>query len=155
MTVRLLARNESARKGLYRSDALARLAAGILDSEGVAEEAEVSVLFCDDPFMRELNRQYRKKDAPTDVLSFCQDAPPPGEVRALGDIVISLETVAGHHPGDPAAMRREVRLLFCHGMLHLLGYDHTNARDRDIMAAKQAAALGVPAGEAWRHGTSG
>jgi probable rRNA maturation factor len=73
-----------------------------------------------------LNRRYRNKSGPTDVLSFAQDLANHGHPEVLGDIVISLETVERFCKGDRVAMRAEVRLLFCHGLLHLLGYDHVS-----------------------------
>jgi probable rRNA maturation factor len=99
--------------------------------------------------MQDINRQWRGKDAPTDVLSFEQDDLPGSPEHVLGDIVISLETVARRHPDDPDAMRGEVRLLFCHGLLHLLGYDHETARDRARMKDRQARYLGLPLEAAW------
>lgn len=150
MRLRMDIRNESARKRLYRRDALDRIACGVLEGEGLAKrfgEIEVSVLFCDDPAIRELNRLYRGKDSATDVLSFEQDGP--GAVRVLGDIVISLETVENRFPGDGAAQRAEVRMLFCHGMLHLVGYDHQSEAEQTRMAEKQAHYLNVPLDQAW------
>jgi probable rRNA maturation factor len=105
------------------------------------------VLFCDDPFIAELNRKYRKKNRPTDVLAFAQGPLPVRLYRSatphvLGDIVISLETVERNCRCDRAAMRDEVRLLFCHGILHLLGYQHGTARDLAAMVVKQNDYLG-------------
>ena len=113
------------------------------------EDIELSLLFCDDPFIRELNRTYRGFDKPTDVLSFCQPGVVDVAPRVLGDIVISLERVADHCGSERAAMRGEVRLLFCHGMLHLLGYSHSEDRDRERMTAKQALYLGIGPDMAW------
>ncbi len=153
MTVRLSVQHESAQKYLYRRDVLQRLASRICDGEGVdAAEIEVSVLFCDDSRIRELNRDYRNKNKATDVLSFEQEAGPIPGVRLLGDIVISLETVAGRNGGDRAKMRDDVRLLLCHGMLHLLGYDHATTAERRRMTEKQAQYLGVNNAAAWRTG---
>jgi len=150
MPVRLAVSNESVHKRLYRRDALERLAARIYEGEGHAGEAELSLLFCDDEAIQALNRDFRGKDAPTDVLSFAQeDAWPGAPVRLLGDIVISLETVARQFGGDRAAMRREVYLLFCHGMLHILGYQHDSAPQQARMAARQAAYLQWPLEAAW------
>lgn len=148
--VHLVVRNDSARKRLYRADELRRLAERVCAGEGVEGAVELSVLFCDDPFIRELNARYRKTDRPTDVLSFSQDRPavPVGPV-VLGDVVISLETVEGRCDGDRAAMRDEVRLLFCHGLLHLLNYTHATARARRHMAEKQAEYLRIPVEGAW------
>jgi probable rRNA maturation factor len=157
MSVHLLIRNDSARKRLYRRDVLQRLADRIWSGERPGAEcvAELSVLFCDDAFIEELNRVYRKKAEPTDVLSFGQKGPGGPENRTvLGDIVISLETVEGRYPGDRAAVRSEVRLLFCHGMLHLLDHEHSTAPARELMAAKQALYLGVPMDAAWPRRSS-
>lgn len=151
--VRLAVQQESTRKHLYRRDVLERLAERICAGEGVdTGTIEVSVLFCDDDRIRTLNREYRNLDKPTDVLSFEQPPGPAPEVRVLGDIVISLETVEGRNAGARARMREDVRLLFCHGMLHLLGYDHATAAERRCMAEKQAQYLGVSNAAAWRTG---
>ncbi|GMV91167.1 MAG: endoribonuclease YbeY [Candidatus Hydrogenedentota bacterium] len=149
MPLTLQVRNESRMKHCYRSDVLCRLAERVCAGENRNGAIEISVLFCDDRRIRELNRQYRKIDRPTDVLSFAQDEAPDGEQVVLGDIVISLETVAARCRGDKEAMRQEARLLFCHGLLHLLGYDHHTERERAIMAAKQAAYLDLPIAKAW------
>jgi len=155
MNIEIIISNQSARKRLYRRDVLTRIAEGLCAEEGITGALELSVLFCDDAFIQDLNKQYRDIDRPTDVLSFSQDGPELGGRRILGDIVISLETVENRfadvsNPADrAAAMRNEVRLLFCHGMLHLLGYDHATAEDRARMAARQAHALGIPMDAAW------
>jgi len=152
MKLDVLLRNESSRKGLYRADVLKRLALRVCEGEGVRQNAELSVLFCDDGTIQDLNRQYRGKNEPTDVLSFGQLAEVGGAAEkelVLGDIVISLETVERRYPGDRQAMRDEVRLLFCHGLLHLLGYTHGTAAERNAMRAKQAEYLQVDAGSAW------
>lgn len=82
-------------------------------------EVEVSVLFCGDRAMRALNRRYRKRDEPTDVLAF------PAEMRGLlGDIVISVPYASrqARRQGEPPS--REIDRLLLHGLLHLSGYDH-------------------------------
>lgn len=152
MSVTLEVRNESRRKRVYRSDVLRRCAERVCAGEGVEGDVEVSVLFCDDPFIRELNREYRRIDRPTDVLSFEQEGMDGVRPRPLGDIVISLETVDTHCNGDRALMREEVNLLFCHGLLHLLGYDHATAEERNRMQQKQSHYLGTSPENAWRFG---
>jgi len=149
--VRLRISSESRHKYLYRSDVLTRLATRICASEADGSaDYEVSVLFCDDDRIRALNRDYRNKDAATDVLSFGQEAGPIPGTRLLGDIVVSLETVTGRNRGDRARMRDDVRLLICHGMLHLLGYDHATAAAQRDMNERQARYLGLPTDAAWR-----
>jgi len=144
-------RNESARKGFFRRDVLMRIAARACAQEDRAYPGtEVSLLFCDDPFIARLNRQYRNRRSATDVLSFAQDHASFHGAHVLGDVVISLETVERYCGGDKEAMRREVRLLFCHGLLHLLGHDHATAEGKAAMIAKQAQYLGVQPGQAWR-----
>jgi len=147
MTITLAVRNESRRKYAYRTDDLRRLAERVCRGERYTADAELSVLFCDDAAMSELNGRYRRKHEPTDVLSFCQDGHavvPRGQRVALGDIVISLETVEERCGGERAALRHEVRWLFCHGLLHILGWKHDSAASRERMIARQAHYLGLP-----------
>ncbi len=110
--------------------------AGKLPAEIAA--AEISLLLTDDAAIQELNRDYRGKDAPTDVLSFPmnegEDALLPEEGNLLlGDIVISLEKAAAQAELYGHSLERETVFLFIHGLLHLLGYDH----ERGIEAEKE------------------
>lgn len=79
----------------------------------------VSVLLCGDARMRRLNREWRRMDRSTDVLSF-----PSGLPGALGDVVVSLPYAARQAKERGHAREREVKVLLAHGVLHLLGYDH-------------------------------
>jgi probable rRNA maturation factor len=144
-------RNDSIRRPLATRGTLTRLANRICTGEHVDGEVEVSVLFCDDDTMTALNRRYRRLNKPTDVLSFEQERNGT-DTDALGDIVISLETAERNCGGDRSLMRREVELLFCHGLLHLLGYDHGTSAERAEMTRKQAEYLGTTQTEAWRFG---
>lgn len=153
MAASLAVRNASVRRNLVRRSALVRLADRICAGEAVPGDVEISVLFCDDDDITALNRRYRRKNIPTDVLSFEQDgATEAGDVRALGDIVISLETAERNCGGDRALVKREIELLFCHGLLHLLGYDHGTQAERTEMIQKQARYLGTSELEAWQFG---
>jgi len=151
MKVQLHVQNQSTRKHLYRRTELQRIAERVCKGEGVVEEVEISLLLCDDPLIQELNQTYRKKNAPTDVLSFPQEDPGLAGVVVLGDIVISLETVERQCASERPAMAAEVRLLFCHGLLHLLGHDHATREDERRMQEKQAEYLGVDVQAAWRQ----
>lgn len=153
MGVALAVRNTSRITGSYSTTALKKLAARVCDGEGVPGDVELSVLFCGDKTIRKLNEQYAGKDEATDVLSFEQSGTSTAETtRPLGDIVVSLETVRERCGAKARAMRAEVQLLFCHGLLHLLGYDHADAKAREIMIAKQAEYLGCTREEAWFSG---
>jgi len=78
--------------------------------------------FASDRELRRLNRDYRGKDRPTDVLSFPGEASPEG--RHLGDVVISVPTARRQAAEQGHAVDRELRTLLLHGVLHCLGYDH-------------------------------
>lgn len=118
------------------------------DTEGVGD-AEVSVTLVDDERMRELNRTYRGVDRTTDVLSFAlnemgdDEFPVVGEglPNVLGDIVISVPRAIAQAEEYGHDLRREIAFLAVHGFLHLLGYDHQNEADEQVMFAKQEAVL--------------
>jgi probable rRNA maturation factor len=102
--------------------------------------AELSVLLTNDAEIHALNLQHRQKDKPTDVLSFPLDegGGADGRVsgtRVLGDVVISLDTAARQARGRKRELLPEVRFLLAHGLLHLLGYDHANPREKREMDA--------------------
>lgn len=122
----------------------------MLDRLGEAD-SEVSVTLFRDKRIRELNRDYRGKDLPTDVLSFAQletgwDEPHfEGMPRLLGDIAISVDTAARQSiardeelGGVGYSLEHELVFLVAHGLLHLLGYDHEEDEEADIMEAKEA-----------------
>lgn len=142
-------RNLSTIKRLYTRGKLEQLAEKICRGEGLKKKVELSLLLCDDAFIRELNARYRNRDEATDVLSFEQESPKNMDKILLGDIVISLETVQRYCGGDRNAMRTELNLLFCHGLLHLLGYDHGKKADKLTMQQKQAEYLGIGLENVW------
>ncbi|HAH60587.1 MAG TPA: rRNA maturation RNase YbeY [Treponema sp.] len=89
---------------------------------------EISVLFCDDAFIRTLNREYRNIDSPTDVLSFENgETYEDGEGttwKCAGDIAVSLETLPKNAAYFMTDENSELKRLLVHGLLHLNGYDH-------------------------------
>jgi probable rRNA maturation factor len=100
-------------------------------------KAELSVVLCDDATIHTLNRDYRRKDKPTDVLAFALREGPGGHLAGdlLGDVIISLDTATRQAKERAIATRDEVRMLLAHGLLHLLGWDHrTDAEDRRMRA---------------------
>ena len=94
---------------------------------------EISLLITNDETIHLLNKEYRQKDKPTDVLSF-----PMEDDIMLGDIVISLDTAKNQALEREIGLEREIAFLFIHGLLHLLGYDHeTSVEDEKEMFALQ------------------
>lgn len=126
--------------------------AKILELLGV-EDRELSVMFVSDRKMRELNRQYRRVDRSTDVISFPMAEGESGEVVGplLGDMILSLETIA-RQASEPfeddrpwtGTFRRELALMTIHGICHLLGYDHeTGEDDAREMVSKERELFGI------------
>ena len=113
------------------------------------EHAELSVLLTDDRGIHRLNRQYRGKDRPTDVLAFELDGSGHAGDRApcLGDVVISLDTAARQAKAKRLSLLHEVRLLLAHGLLHLLGYDHARPVEKRRMDAMTRRLVAAAAGE--------
>jgi probable rRNA maturation factor len=111
-----------------------RIATVILECLGRAD-AELSVAFVDDERMRGLNRDWRGKDATTDVLSFSQiegEAMSSG-VDLLGDVVISVPVLERQAADGGWSVDEELARLLLHGVLHLLGFDHENDEDARVM----------------------
>lgn len=102
--------------------------------------AELVVSLVGDAEIHALNRDYRGKDRPTDVLAFAmrEGEPTPDGGNVLGDVVISLDTAARQATERGVAVAAEVRDLLIHGILHLLGYDHeVSANESRRMKAKE------------------
>ena len=106
------------------------------------EEVDCSVVITDDTGIQDYNKQYRKIDKATDVLSFpSQDIDPDVDRRYLGDVIISYHRAAaqaqsGNHPLDA-----ELQLLVVHGILHLGGHNHAAEQERQNMTAAQSEIL--------------
>ena len=119
-----------------------------LNYEDFFAPAEISVTFCDGPYIRKLNAEYRDKDSETDVLSFPifdqdEEDPVEGEIIPLGDIVLNVDRAAQQASELGHSTLREMAFLAIHSPLHLLGYDHERSpeddedmcrRQRDIIA---------------------
>ncbi len=107
----------------------------------IPKNTELSILIVDNVYIQELNFIYRQQNRPTDVLSFAlnelaDDEPEldlEGEINALGDIVISLEQAQLQSEEFGHSLERELGYLVAHGMLHLLGYDHEDDTERELM----------------------
>ena len=118
---------------------------------------DLSILICDDAFIRGLNRQYRDRDEATDVLSFEQGEAyrdPEGAERFLaGDIVISLEALARNAEEFGIPKDEELRRLIAHGVLHLSGMDHEdNEPSRPMLQLQERLLRELPALDEGRGG---
>jgi len=112
--------------------------------EGLGD-SEVSVTFVTNEMIRDINREYRGKDQPTDVISFAMEELGEGETaiigspepRMLGDIIISLDRTKEQAADYGHSFERELGFLAIHGFLHLLGYDHMTEEDEKKMFSRQ------------------
>ena len=132
----------------------------VLEAEGCPYEAEVNLLITDDEAIREINREQRDIDSPTDVLSFPMvqyDVPgdfskleeaddcfnmESGELL-LGDIVISADRIKEQALEYGHSELREFTFLIAHSMLHLIGYDHIKDEDRELMEERQRRVMDI------------
>ncbi|WP_276210301.1 rRNA maturation RNase YbeY [Heyndrickxia coagulans] len=113
--------------------------------EGVEDGTELSITFTDNEGIREINRDYRGKDQPTDVISFALEEMGEGEIeitgaeipRVLGDIIISVPRAKEQAEEYGHSFERELGFLAVHGFLHLLGYDHMTKEDETEMFGRQ------------------
>ena len=130
-------------------DAYEEVYLGLLDKTmkhlGYKFDPIVSVSFVDNAFIHQLNRDYRKIDRPTDVISFAfldgesdrEAQLNGGGIVCLGDIYISIDKAKEQAEEYGHSLNRELSFLFVHGLLHLLGYDHMTPEDEKVMFALQ------------------
>jgi probable rRNA maturation factor len=126
------------------AEALAQRAAeaAVAVADEADEEFEASVMLTDDAHIQELNRTWRGKDKPTNVLSFPAPEPPGQEgPRHLGDIALAYETLVRESEDESKELAHHFAHLIVHGILHLLGYDHEVEAEADIMEALEVKAL--------------
>lgn len=118
----------------------AEIAAEVAAADGAAIDAdEMTVLLTDDARMRALNRDYRGKDIPTNVLSF--PSIPTPHAPSLGDIALGYETLCREAEEEGKALRNHLAHLVVHGTLHLFGYDHLDDEEADTMEGLEIEAL--------------
>ena len=134
---------QSSASGAPRPARVRRVLSGAAGALG-GERHEVSVYFCGDRRMASLNRRWRRRNGPTDVLAF-----PAGETdaRFLGDIVISVPYATRQARRRGESPSREMDRLLLHGYLHLLGYDHeTDNGEMEALETKLRRRLGIAEG---------
>lgn len=115
------------------------------EREGIQDQAEVSVTIVSNDDIHQINKEYRGKDAPTDVISFALEEEGEGEIEivgaemppVLGDIIISADRTREQAEEYNHSFKRELGFLAVHGFLHLLGYDHMTKEEEEEMFTKQ------------------
>ena len=133
---------------------LQSIAEQVLIAEKASPDAELGVVITSQERVQELNRSYRGKDRPTDVLAFAMlpsaeqpqpDSPPfitpPNGVLHLGEAIISYPQAVIQAEAHKHSTKREIAILIIHGVLHLLGYDDEKPESRQRMLARQSEAL--------------
>ena len=133
-------------RGLVDGGWIKKIVQQILKAEGVAPPYEVSLVFTDSETIKQLNRDYRGVDEPTDVLAFYMlprkevddsFALPPDGVTRLGEVIISYPQSVEQAKEQGHSPERELALLVIHGILHLLGYDHEEPEEESKMREKE------------------
>ena len=115
------------------------------EKEEIENDAELSITIVDNETIQEINKQYRDKDQPTDVISFALEEHGEEEIeirgdnlpRHLGDIIISIEKVNEQANEYGHSFNRELGFLAVHGFVHFLGYDHMTTEEEKEMMERQ------------------
>ena len=129
---------------------LRRVAEQVLMAQGTSPDAELGLVITGQERVQELNKHYRGKDAPTDVLAFymipeaeqARAGPshfvtPPDGVQHLGEAIVSYPQAVLQAQEHRHSIKKEIAILIIHGVLHLLGYDHEKPEQRHEMRAKE------------------
>lgn len=125
---------------------LERTAYAVLEEEKIKRDIEISLVFAGKKKIRELNRIYRGIDRVTDVLSFEDKnengfVDPEDGVSSLGEIFICIERAKEQAAEKKHSLKKEIDILFTHGLFHLLGYDHVKDEDYELMIKKEEKVL--------------
>lgn len=131
---------------------LRALAELILREEGYHDDSEVTLLFVTEPEMASYNRRFLDRDSPTDVLAFpveellpgvVPDSDPQGPPLMLGDVIIAPAYVRRQADEHGVTFDSEMALMVTHGVLHLLGYDHTTDDEAERMEERERQLLAM------------
>ena len=126
----------------FPENLLERAANAALEHESRSLDSELSIILTTDARLHELNLNYLGVDAPTDVLSFpASETDPETGASYIGDILISIPRAQAQAGAAGHPLESEVQLLVVHGVLHLLGHDHADAKEKARMWKAQAEVL--------------
>ena len=129
-------------KSPFSKDLLKRAVNAALVHQSASLDSDLTIVLTDDARLHELNRDYLGVDAPTDVLSFpAAETDPETGARYIGDILISVPRAQAQADTGGYPLESEVQLLVVHGVLHLLGHDHAQAKEKARMWKAQAEIL--------------
>jgi len=122
-------------KSDFSEDFIKRISERVLEKLQIDKNLKVSVLVTNDCEIQSINKDYRNIDKPTDVLSFPQfdKIEDIMDGALLGDIVISIDTLKKQANENEIDVKREAAFLIIHGFLHLLGYDHIDEGEEEVM----------------------
>ncbi len=113
-----------------------------LKHQGFSPDSDITILVDDDQRIQMLNHEYLDVDAPTDVLAFPADFTDPDTGhKNLGDVIISYPQAKSEADKRGHSLEAELQLLVVHGVLHLLGFDHLEPEDKEIMWSAQSQIL--------------
>jgi probable rRNA maturation factor len=118
-------------------DDIRRWIEAVLAAEAETAEVELTVRIVDEAEIAELNARYRHKTGPTNILSFPFEAPPGVELNLLGDLVIAAPVVQREAQEQGKSETAHWAHMIVHGMLHLLGYDHSKPAEAEDMEARE------------------
>jgi probable rRNA maturation factor len=122
---------------------LQNAATQVLQDQSLRGDPDLSIVIAGNKKIRQLNLEFREIDAATDVLSFRDgEVDPDTGKRYLGDIIISYPFARKQAQDESHSLDEELQLLVVHGMLHLLGYDHTTPAEKEKMWTAQSRILG-------------
>ena len=141
-TMGVLISNDAGLDTLLDGSEVEHICSLVLSREGVERDVEISLSYVDEEEMHALNKEWRGIDRTTDVLSFECDSAfdediPDDMTLELGDIILAPEVIARQAPGFGNTPADECRLMLVHGMLHLLGYDHIEDDEAEVMEARE------------------
>jgi probable rRNA maturation factor len=130
-----IAKDYRSQISFHKIEEAARIA---LRHQSAPENAEITIVITGDEQLKNLNLEFLGIDAPTDVLSFpSQFLDPETEAQYLGDIIISYPRASSQAEYGGHAVMLEIQLLVVHGVLHLLGHDHAEPKEKDAMWSSQ------------------
>jgi len=132
-------------EGCPEASWLRSVAEQVLIAQGVSSDVELGLVITSQERVRQLNKSYRGKDEPTDVLAFYMTSAagetfvaPPDGVRHLGEVIISYPQAVIQAKEHQHSIKKELAILIIHGVLHLLGYDHEEPEQERRMRGREA-----------------